>query len=568
LADLQASGLQPAPIAAPETLLRRLKFDLLGLPPEPEEVQAFVNATNSGTATHVYEQWVDAYLASPRFGERWAQVWLDLARYAETDGFEHDRVRKDAWRYRDWVVRAINADMPYDEFVSKQLMGEESERGDDQIATMFALAGPDMPDINDQELRRHDRLNEITATIGSALLGMQFQCAQCHDHKYDPISQADFYRLRAVFEPSVPTLQRDQAYTQFDRRKQRDDRGAFFYFRGEVRNVGPQVEAAAPRVLAIANDSNKQWQSHPKSAMVAWLFHRDHPLTSRVLVNRIWQSHFGRGLFENPSDVGVSAASPTHLAVLDWLAEDVQRSDWSMKAIHRRIVLSATYQQASYRVSETEAARKDWDRRRMRDPENRLYSRYPRHRLDAEVIRDAMLSVSGQMNFEMGGESVMPPLPEECIKTLLKGQWTTSERNADHVRRSIYTFARRNLRYPILDAFDRPDASASCAKRDCSTTAIQALQMLNSDLSYRCSQQLRDLVFAQSSPSKQSEKDDEAIKAMRVRNLYQRVLGRLPTEQEHGWLLSFLESSNGNESTRWLAACSALLNTSEFVYID
>lgn len=557
--ELVKHNLRPAPTASRSTLLRRLKLDLLGLPATPQEIDDFLTDEDP----RAYENRVEAFLASPQFGERWAQIWLDLGRFAETDGFEHDRVRKDAWRYRDWVIRAINEDMPYDLFIEKQLAGELTGHSDDQIATMFALAGPDMPDINDQELRRHDRMNELTATIGSTLLGLQFQCAQCHDHKYDPISQADFYRLRSIFESSVPALQRDQAYFMFDRRAANRSTVGHLYFRGDVKLRGPIAQPALPRIVARSHQPFVPCEEeNPRRTLIRWLFDSENPLTSRVIVNRIWQSHFGKGLFSNPSDLGVTAASPTNLQTLDWLADKLQRSHWSMKAIHRDIVLSATYRQSSRDefAESNQTISPPWIDRITKDPNNMLYSRFPRKRLDAEVIRDSMLSISGLLNLKMGGEGVMPPLPQEVIKTLLKGQWTVSEHRSDHMRRSIYTFARRNLRYPMLDVFDRPDAGASCAKRECSTTALQALEMLNGEFSWICGQELSTHM---AEPIR-----DSVEPRSKLQSLFRIVLGRSPTRDELIQSQEYLDRQTGSWDAKWASLVVVLMNTSEFIYLD
>lgn len=558
LAALESAGLSPAPQADPATLLRRLKLDLLGLPITPEELAEYLEDDEP----QVYERWVDRFLASPCYGERWAQPWLDLARFAETDGFEHDRVRSTAWQYRDWVIDSLNRDMPFDEFVMRQLAGESHSDPKQRIATMFGLAGPDMPDINDQELRRHDRLNELTSTVGSALLGLQFHCAQCHDHKYDALSQGDFYRLRAVFEPVVPVLQRDKEFVSFSSAAINSSSEPRFYFRGEVRQPGPIVRPAVPRIASNTPERIPYLDAnHPRVDFAKWLFLPENPLTSRVIVNRLWQSHFGKGLFENPSDVGVTAASPTNLETLDWLSTELRRQSWSLKSIQRLIVRSSTYRQAS-KCGDDDA---DWANRMDLDRNNRLYSRFPRQRMDAEEIRDSMLLVSGLLNTESGGEGVMPPIPDELVGTLLKGQWQVSELKSDHVRRSIYTFARRNLRYPLLDAFDRPDAGASCPKRYRSTTATQALQMLNSQFSLECSQGLREQIFkASKTPNADvSSMDDEALE-----RLFLLALGRPPDAVERTWMTEFVQRGEGTSEMRWLAACLALLNTNEFIFID
>ncbi len=492
-------------------------------------------------------------MASPRFGERWGQWWLDLARFAETDGFEHDRVRQDAWKYRDWVIEAFNQDMPYDQFVFAQIAGGETSEADDSIATMFGLAGPDMPDLNDQSLRRHDRLNDLTSTVGATLLGLQFHCAQCHDHKYDPISQADFYRLRAVFESSIPELVRDKPVNQLT--SAASVTPARFYFRGELQQAGPVVQAGFPRIaVATTDDLYLAKSPTPRTEFAVWLFSESNPLTARVIVNRIWQQHFGRGLTESPSDFGVVPNDPSHPELLDWLAGELRKRDWSLKELHRMIVTSATYRQRSFDEADSNG---QWKRRIEVDPENRWLSRFPRRRLDAEAVRDSMLAVSGTLNLESGGAGVMPPLPDELIRTLLKGQWKTSEDVADHSRRSIYIFARRNLRYPILEVFDRPDALASCPERNRSTTAIQALQMFNSAFSFQTAKLLADRVTSQR----------DATLSDRIDSLIRSTLARHPTDDERKLFEASISAAFAGEEA-FLEFCLAVLNSNEFIYLD
>lgn len=272
-----------------------------------------------------------------------------------------------------------------------------------------------------------------------------------------------------------------------------------------------------------------------------------------MIVNRIWQHHFGRGLFENPSDVGVVPGGPTHPELLNWLASELQKHRWSLKDLHRQIVLSATYRQTSLR-SESDHA---WSKRIADDPSNELYSRFPRHRLDGETIRDSMLAVAGLLEVRSGGPGVMPPLPNELTSTLLKDQWKTNPEEADHMRRSIYIFARRNLRYPLFEVFDRPDAGASCPQRDRSTTAIQSLQMLNSDLSLRCAAALRERWREDLQHVADLQQD--------VSTLFLRVFSRKPTERELEIFAVFLSEPNRDAET---AACLAMLNSSEFIYVD
>jgi hypothetical protein len=572
LARLERKGLSPAPPADRATLLRRLSFDLRGLPPTPEELAAFENDASSDA----YERQVDQFLASPAYGERWAQHWLDLARFADTDGFEHDLVRPSAWKYRDWVIAALNDDMPYDRFVRLQLAGDELDADGGEIATTFCLAGPDMPDINDQAERRHSMLNEVTATVGSVLLGLQLGCAQCHDHKYDPISQADFYRLRAVFEPSVPSLKRDVPYNTL--KAQRQASPAHFWVRGDHRRPGAEVPPGFPRIAS----NRETWRASASGGqlrveLVDRLFRADNPLTARVIANRLWQHHFGRAIFETSSDAGLMGASPTHEKLLDFLACELREHDWSLKHLHRLILCSATYRQAS----KATAAESSWKQSIAADPSNDLYSRFPRRRLEGETLRDALLASAGLLSSERGGPGVRPPLPKELVNTLLKGQWTESPRQADHYRRSVYLFARRNLRYPLFEAFDRPDANASCPVRTRSTTAPQSLVLFNSELSLLAARHLAGRVLIDSSDLQH-----------RIESIYLHALSRSPTEKEVATLATFLTEQRRRLETAGrpreelalpmgcspdvepysaaalVDACLAVLNANEFLYVD
>ncbi|HTN73842.1 MAG TPA: DUF1549 and DUF1553 domain-containing protein [Pirellulaceae bacterium] len=574
LAKLKRSQQTPAPMAERSTLLRRLALDLTGLPPTPEQRAAFLTAT----APDAYEQLVDALLASPQRGEHLAQHWLDLARFAETDGFEHDKTRAHAWKYRDWVVKAFNRDLPYREFVAQQIAGDELHPGDVQagIATMFCLSGPDMPDINNQEQRRHDLLNELTGTVGSTFLGLQLGCAQCHDHKYDPLSQADFYRLRAIFAPAVQ-VKKEMPVGQL-RESSREAQPEFVYLRGEMTRPGAPIEPAFPRIVnsqaaTITPPAEDAPSTGRRAALAAWLTRPDHPLTARVLVNRLWQQHFGRGLSNTPGDFGLVGEEPSHPELLDYLACELIDHDFSIKHVERLIVTSAVYRQASVNAHQGASP-----------PNVSLYAAYPRRRLQAEAIRDAMLAVSGELNLAAGGPGVMPPLPKEVESTLLPGQWKTTQDRAEHARRSVFLFARRNLRYPLFEAFDRPSANETCTARHASTTAPQALLMLNSDFALARAQHLagRVLVAAQGDLSRAAEP------------LWLLAYSRQPTPREQQLLAEFITSQTKQiaqqqrpadqlalpepraamqqlepaPAAALVDACLALLNTSEFVYID
>ena len=554
--QLEENNLASMPRASRATLLRRVKFDLLGLPPSPQELTEFQNDDRPDA----YQRLIERFLSSPAYGERWAQHWLDLARFAETDGFEHDKVRSGAWKYRQWVIDAFNQDMPYDRFIKLQLTGDQTGNKDDAIATMFCLAGPDMPDINEQDLRRHDKLNEIASTIGASLLGLQMHCAQCHDHKYDPISQADFYRLRGIFESAIPEMKRDRPVLQLATQQQ--SVSPYLYRRGELSNQGPRVQPKPPRIACTESTHQDFDTKHPRQEFAEWLFQEENPLTARVIANRVWQHHFGMSLCENPSDFGVVAVGPSHPQLLDWLASELRDNGWSLKHLHRLILSSATFQQASYLRSADPTEQVAFESALEADPSNQFYSRFPRVRLEGEIIRDALLSVSGQLNREYGGPSVMPPLPQELVKTLLNGQWKTDSDARNHYRRSIYVFARRNLRYPIFDVFDRPDAGASCARRNRSTTATQSLQMLNSELTLQAASGLRDRLLAQgfeNSPTGHQALIDE---------LFRITLARTARTSEHKHIQEFLEQDQTRLRENILSVCMAILNSNEFVYLD
>jgi hypothetical protein len=594
LARLEADGLTPLPEAGRTTLIRRVTFDLTGLPPSIDEVDTFL----ADTAPGAYERVVDRLLASVAYGERWAQHWLDLARFAETDGFEHDHVRPNAWRYRDWVIDALNADMPYDEI--------DPDKSTARIATGFLLCGPDMSDINLQQERRHSFLNDMTATVGSAFLGLQFGCAQCHDHKYDPISQADFYRLRAFFDAEF-FFQKNKIARMTDEPSVAD---SHLMIRGDFRRPGPVLLAAFPR---IANPDSKQVDAGAlkpnatgrRTELANWITRPENPLTARVMVNRLWQHHFGKGLSSTSSDFGVVGDPPTHPELLDWLATEFVRAPisyasssaagdattggaWSLKRMHRLLVTSSTYRRASrfadadWIDQESSRAAALWKRCMTADPENALHWRKTRQRLEGESIRDAMLVASDTLSRRRGGSGIRPPLPKELLSTLLKNQWPVTPDRVDHDRRSIYLFVRRNLRYPLFDVFDRPDANLSCSRRNRSTIAPQALTQLNSEFSFSTAKNFAGHLLANAGDAPRQQ----------LGLAYRRALGRTPTAEEQTVAAEFIsnakermrgdrpdllklavpdnlpESADRIHAAALTQFCLAMFNLNEFLYID
>jgi len=546
-ARLARAGLALSPEADRRTLLRRLTFDLTGLPPTPREVSAFLNDKAPGA----FERVVQRLLSSPAYGERWAQHWLDVARFAESDGFEFDQERKEAWRYRDWVIRALNADLPYNTFVHHQLAGDEAASGDKgaQAATGFLMAGPDMTDINLASERRHEFLNKMTQTVGEAFLGLTVGCAQCHAHKTDPISIEDFYRFRSFFEATVINPRKGRQLPALVKEHKSDPPMSFVMERGDFRRPGDPVTPGFPRVLnpsgaPVPPPPVQATSSYRRTALARWLTRPDHPLTGRVIVNRLWLHHFGRALVSTPNDFGRTGHPPSHPELLDWLATELPERAWSLKALHHLIVTSRTYRQASRGTGP------GWQRKLSRDPDNRLLSRAPRKRLEGEAIRDSFLAVAGLLNRRAGGPGVRPPLPREITSTIRSRNWQVSPDPADHVRRSIYIFVRRNLRYPLFDVFDRPDGNASCPQRNESTTPTQSLTLLNSEFSSTIATALADRVRPGGSPVEQLEL------------LYLLLFSRPPSPSEREIATHLLSEASLRD------LCLALINTNEAIYLD
>ncbi len=558
LHKLTEHKLQPQPQASRRTLIRRLSFGLTGLPPTPEEIEAFLQ----DSAADATEQLIDRLLASPRYGERWAQHWLDLARFAETDGFEHDKVRPEAWKYRDWVIKAFNDDMPYDEFLKQQIAGDElyPDNPSTVTATRFCLSGPDMPDINLTEERRHTVLNELTSTVGEVVLGLQIGCAQCHDHKYDAISQADFYRFRAIFEPALK-LTKNKSLSVLNETVPWQ-KTSHVMRRGDFRSPGTKIQPGVLRVVGwpshVFEPQKSDTTNGRRTALAEWLVSRDNPLTPRVIANRIWQHHFGTGLVSTPSDFGIMGQEPSHPKLLDWLAASLIDGNWSLKKLHRKIVTSATYRQRSRLPDDaSESQQHIWSTALEADPHVKLLSRFPRFRLEGEAIRDAMLASSGKINFKTGGPGVRPPLPVELVSTLLKNQWTVTEDKSEHRRRSIYVFARRNLKYPMFEVFDRPSANASCPERNVSTTAPQSLHLLNSQFTLTTARHLARMINGAT-----SDRNKQIVAA------FERTLGRPPTDQETQHVHRFWTAQQATGADSLTHLCLSLFNSNEFIVID
>ncbi|HUG66972.1 MAG TPA: PSD1 and planctomycete cytochrome C domain-containing protein [Pirellulaceae bacterium] len=589
------AGLQHAPQATRQTLIRRLYLDLIGLPPTPSQVDEFL-MDFSPTA---YETLVERLLGSPHYGERWGRYWLDLARWAESQGYQHDIVRPYAWRYRDYVINSFNADKPYDRFLKEQLAGDELQpyADDNLIATGFLGAARISGNQEDDAIQRNDVMIDIVNATGSVMLGLTLECAQCHNHKFDPVSQRDYYRMQGFFikgqlgnlslrdpttpnptdaEHWIPTAAYDfykkevnalvkkklfqpteKPHTWGFHSPATSDPGierlsvvnrkpivwqpsmlktaeARLLVRGDVANPGPVVGSGWPEVLGTAPSSLGE---STRSALADWMADPRNPLVSRVWVNRIWQYHFGRGLVATPSDFGIEGAKPTHPELLDWLATELMNSGWSTKHVHRQIVMSSTYRQERKYDAANAAI----------DPDNNLLWCWPRRRLEAEVIRDSVLVATGELDRSIGGVSIPPQREDEML------------------RRTIYLFQQRSSMPSVMEMFDAPSGIASCSRRAVSTVALQPLFMLNSQFMTQRASSLAVVV---------SEVAGEDIERQ-ITVAFERTLSRKPNDEELTLARKILQQDPG-ESTddedsiarRPLTQlCHALLNLNEFVYI-
>lgn len=597
LEKLEARGWQPSAPASRLEWIRRVSFDLTGLPPTPEEVDAF----NADSSPEAEERVVDRLLASPHYGERWAQHWLDVVRFAESEGYEYDRNIPDAWRYRDYVIASLNRDKPFDRMLVEQIAGDEIAPDDPEcrVASTLHRLGPIRRNAGNPEiaLSRNEVLTERTDIIGTAFLGLSVGCARCHNHKREPISQKDYYRLQAYLaatdEENIvlapPEAQKqwqastDRLQTQIKALRQKAKRAtgdAKTRLEGEIDAVEARLpsplatipsihndfknrtavhvlkrgvwenkgEAVGPRPLSVlvADDQNELPPdvSNPRTRLAHWLASPDHPLTARVIVNRIWQHHFGAGLVATVNDFGTKGDRPSHPELLDWLAATLVEKSWRLKPLHRLIVLSSTYRQSSASPGSTVAARLD--------PANRFLWRFSRRRLEAEEIRDSMLLVSGRLNTKAGGPSVMLPVDKELQKLLYEpGQWKTAPDRSENDRRTIYLMAKRNLRVPFLETFDAPTSLTSCARRESSTHAPQALELLNGRLS-------NDLA---ESFARRVELDSAGDPQRAVDRAFRLAMGRGPTTEEVSLSVAFLREQPVKEFAL------AVFNLNGFLYV-
>ena len=698
-ARLSDEGVERAPRADPRTLVRRAYLDLVGLLPPPAVVAAF----EKDPSKEAFARLVDELLDSPRYGERWGRHWLDAVRYADSSGYEHDYDQPHAWRYRDYVIRAFNEDKPYDRFVQEQLAGDEVEDPsfDALIATGMLRVGPRVLfREKDNPQYRYNYLDDMIATTGRVFLGLTVDCARCHDHKFDAISQMDYYRAMAVFFPYVrydfpladqesiqrheeasakinaeiePLKQRiakvqapyrklasEKSLEKFPKeiqvavRTPEDQRtegqqllaaqvqslGATGYeelisesdaelladLKAQVAELEEQLPAPLPMAMGIRDGDYRfapdglgdepqpgkgdrqdfsgiegTWlpvsgykppearfmpnadyrtlgdvvgpgviealaskgtfspaspqhriSSGRRLALARWITSPDNPLSARVMVNRIWMHHFGQGIVRTASNLGSMGTRPTHPKLLDWLATEFVSSGWSVKAMHRLMMTSDSYQMASAH-SDSAAAKAD--------PDNALLWRYRQRRLEGEVIRDIILDASGNLNLQAGGPGFFPPIPDQVRESFPKGKWDMSDPGPVNWRRSVYAYAKRGLRYPLFEVFDQPNMNVTCEQRNTTTVPTQALTLLNNEFALRQAGAYAQRVAGLA--------DDDAG---RVRAAYSIALSREPTESEMDANLEFLrrqrEYHQGDALKALTDLCDVILNLNEFLYVS
>jgi hypothetical protein len=613
LAKLEEKKLASSAPADRAVLMRRVSLDLTGLPPTPLELREFL----ADTRPDAYQRLVDKLLASPHYGERWARHWLDIARYADSDGYTIDAPR-DIWMYRDWVINALNRDMPFSQFVVEQTAGDllPNPTTDQLIATGFHRNTPSNYEGGiDFEQYRVEAVADRVQTTGAAFLGLTLGCARCHDHKYDPVTQREFYQIFA-FLNNVDEVDKEADRKYFNKPfleiGNDAEKKAFAEWQqavidGETRQrkylesvVGnPDMDEGAKAIAKELDQLRRKKPKLPRTMVMQelpqpresyihlggdftrhgsrvepgvpavlpalkiqgrkpnrldfaqWLVDRENPLTARVTVNRTWQKLFGKGFVETENDFGLQGDKPTHAELLDWLAIEFMERGWSQKALLRTIVTSATYQQASRNRADASAV----------DPDNRLLARQNRLRLDAEIVRDASLLSSGLLSRKVGGASVYPPLPPGAnSNTQVQREWKVSP-GEDRYRRGLYTFIQRSAPHPGLTVFDSPDASVTCTRRVRSNTPLQALTLMNDEASYEFATALaRRIVNEAAAPSDSG----------RLAHGYLLTLQRAPRAAESERFLRFMAQRRDSEPTiselsLWTSVARALLNLDEFM---
>jgi uncharacterized protein DUF1553/uncharacterized protein DUF1549/cytochrome c/3-keto-disaccharide hydrolase len=580
--------LAPSPEATRRELLRRASFDVTGLPPSFDEIEQFA----ADQTPDAYERRVDRLLASPRHGERWGRHWLDIVRFAQTNGYERDDEKPNAWRYRDYVIRALNADKPYDRFLTETLAGDElSPLTDDALAaTAFYRLGVWDDEPDDPRQADADELDDIVSTASSAILGLTLGCARCHDHKFDPLSQEDYYSFTGFFsnihrygkmaetvgggqpvnkEGIFRDLPSGGGQTLCVSERMDPPKPTHLLIRGNAGTPGKEVQPRFVEVLcrskvaavpSLPETNREEGDTAPaksvgrRTALAAWITSPENPLTARVIVNRLWHYHFGRGIVATPSDFGHTGMAPTHPELLDYLAGELIGGNWELKRMHRRILNSATYRQSSrgsgFSVqdsSETEDGGQEAGDKNSQsaignpqliDPDNTLLWRQNLRRLEAEAIRDAVLSTAGSLNAQMYGRGIFPTLSPEVLSSQSRpgNGWENNQPAAQQARRTIYIFVKRTLGVPLLESFDAASPDTPSAHRNVTTVAPQALILLNGEF-------LEQQAAAMAARVAAEAPEDGA----QIDLAYRLALGRAPSSMEREVALAYLS----REAARW-----------------
>ena len=579
----QERGLTSAPPAAPAQLVRRLCWTTTGLPASEAQIATF----SSNPSKQATGQLVNDLLESPHFGERWARHWLDVVRFAETSGYERDQTKPFAWKYRDWVVNAFNSDMPYDEFIRDQLAGDQiSHRSESSvIATGFLRLGTWNDEPNDPEDYKYERLEDLVHATSSAFLGMTTKCARCHDHKFDPIPQEDYYRVAAAFwpgpvspgagdllgGPSADALGYPEILGWTD--VNASPPPLHVLKNGERHHP---MQAVTAGVLTCVPGLGSELQSgaaanedHAKGArlqLADWIASPENPLTARVIVNRIWQHHFGEGLVRSSNNFGFTGDRPTHPELLDWLAAELIDNNWSLKHIHRLILTSATWQQSSLHPQNAAYV--------QQDSANRFLWRANRRRLEAEAVRDALLAASGELDLRRGGPGFFPTISAEALEGLSRkaSAWTASPEN-EQLRRSLYIFTQRSLLPPMMTAFDMCDTTLPCGQRDVTTVAPQALTLLNNEFIHRRAESLAGRV-SMIRPDAVNDQIDAVWRAILNRQPSAVEISMAAEHVQHQLERFQLPDSKNSKRTlspnelALASLCLVLFNSNEFIYVD
>ena len=515
------NGLNFAPVASRERIFRRVSFDVVGLPPTAEDLEQFAH----DETPDAYSKLVDRLLSSPRFGEHVGRDWLDLVRYADTNGYERDAEKKFAWKYRDYVIESFNSDKPFDQFIMQQLAGDQLSplKEENIVATTMLRLGTWDDEPNDKLEYKYDRLEDLIHVTSTAFLGLTVKCARCHDHKFDPIPQIDYYRAATIFWPGDLIGNTDEKVKGFDAYGWTDRTASpdpvRLLKKGNPRDLGDVIEPGFLSVIKLldtpfASPSSNDVDSGRRFEYANRLINNKNPLVARVIANRIWQHYFGYGLVRSVNNFGYKGDLPTHPKLLDWLASELIRNNWNMKPIHRLILLSRTYQQDSVHP----------EAKRMFavDPLNQFLWRMNRRRLKAEAIRDTFLVLSGDLNFQMGGRGFTPDVSEEALEGLSKQAGALSASTFDQQsRRAAYMNVKRSLVPPLIANFDFADSTRPCGQRDLTIVAPQALALMNNHFVHEQSSRFADRISSQSQDIKES-----VSTAMRF------ALGREPSTNE------------------------------------